>query len=66
MIGSIALMLEKLLGLEREARLIWDALAAVLAEGYRTPDLIRSGHGERMVKTHEFGDLVERHIKRNS
>jgi len=65
MIGSVALMFERCLGLTREAVLLWQALFQVFASGYTTGDLMVSGLTHRQVlTTAEFGDLVVEHILR--
>ncbi|MFN8012067.1 MAG: 3-isopropylmalate dehydrogenase [Holophagaceae bacterium] len=55
-IASAALLLRHAFGLEREARLLEEALASVLAEGVGTPDLALP----RAVGTAEFGARVRR------
>jgi 3-isopropylmalate dehydrogenase len=56
MILSAAMMLRLSLGLEAEAEAIEAAVDAVIAEGYRTPDI--AGTGSKTVDTVEMGDLV--------
>ncbi|HQP31748.1 MAG TPA: isocitrate/isopropylmalate family dehydrogenase, partial [Deltaproteobacteria bacterium] len=64
MIGSVALMFERCLGLPQEAALLWQALFKVFASGYTTGDLVVPGTTEqRILSTAEFGDLVVRHIE---
>jgi len=53
---SGAMLLRYSLGLEQEAQAVEDAVAAVLAEGYRTKDIHEEG--ARLVGTREMGDLV--------
>jgi 3-isopropylmalate dehydrogenase len=55
MIGSIALMLELCLGLEAEARSIWDALFEVFEHG-TTGDL--PSPDKELLTTTQFGDRV--------
>ena len=55
MIGSIALMLELCLGLQAEARTIWDALFEVFEHG-TTGDLPSSD--KELLTTTQFGDRV--------
>lgn len=58
MIGSVALMLDKSFGMPEAARRIMDAMRAVFAEGYTTPDL-RDPESEReIISTADFGDRV--------
>jgi len=64
MIGSVALMFERCLGLPQEAGLLWQALFKVFASGYTTGDLMVSGPSkQRILSTSDFGDLVVRHIE---
>jgi 3-isopropylmalate dehydrogenase len=58
MIGSVALMLDKSFGLTTEARRIMDAMRAVFAAGYTTPDLRDPEAERRLITTSEFGDRV--------
>ncbi len=59
MIGSIALLLDKAFGLQREAEEIWQALFAVFERGYVTVDLARTGTpGDRVLSTSAFGEIV--------
>ena len=60
-IATVALLLRHALHLESEADDIERAIEMVLAEGWRTPDLLRgAGPGVRRVTTTEMGTLVER------
>jgi 3-isopropylmalate dehydrogenase len=60
-IATVALLLRHALRLENEADDIEHAIEMVLAEGWRTPDLLRgAGPGARRVSTTEMGTLVER------
>ncbi|HKO03299.1 MAG TPA: 3-isopropylmalate dehydrogenase [Candidatus Acidoferrales bacterium] len=60
-IATAALLLRHALRLENEAADIERAIEIVLAEGWRTPDLLRgAGPGVRRVSTTEMGTLVER------
>jgi 3-isopropylmalate dehydrogenase len=55
------LLLRHGLGLESEAADVESAIEMVLAEGWRTADLLRGGPpGARRVGTSEMGALVER------
>lgn len=58
MIGSVAMMLEMSFGMEKEAREIWDAMRAVFAAGYTTPDLKPREGEQKLISTAEFGDKV--------
>ena len=53
---SAAMLLRHSLGLEDEASAIEQSVEAVLAEGYRTPDI--AGDGGEVVKTTEMGDVI--------
>ncbi|MCS7220366.1 MAG: 3-isopropylmalate dehydrogenase [Anaerolineae bacterium] len=53
---SAAMLLRHSLGLEQEARAVEGAVAAALADGYRTVDIARPG--ERTVGTAEMGAAV--------
>lgn len=53
---SMALLLRYSLGLEEEATAVEQSVSAVLAEGYRTPDI--SGDGGDKVGTTQMGDIV--------
>lgn len=63
MIGSVALMLEKSFGMEKEARRIWDAMRAVFGKGYTTADLRDPAGKLKVVTTNEFGDMVVEVLK---
>ena len=53
---SVAMMLRYAFDLEVEAKVIEDAVAAVLAEGYRTGDIMSAGC--KQVGTVEMGELI--------
>lgn len=53
---SAAMLLRHSLGLEREARAVENAVATVLADGYRTVDIAQPG--ERVIGTAEMGAAV--------
>ena len=64
MIGSVALMFERSLGLELEARDVWTGLKNVFGARYRTEDLANPRTPKRnIVSTSEFGKLVAEDIK---
>ena len=58
MIGSVAMMVEMIFGLEDESKKIWKAMQNVFAKGFSTPDLSKTGSNRRMVSTDEFGDMI--------
>jgi 3-isopropylmalate dehydrogenase len=55
-ISSAALMLRYSLGLSKEAKIVEDAILAVLNDGYRTYDIM--SEGMKKVGTKEMGDLI--------
>jgi 3-isopropylmalate dehydrogenase len=55
-IMSVALMLRYSLALSKEAKVVEDAILAVLNDGYRTYDIM--SEGMKKVGTKEMGDLV--------
>ncbi|MDR2133143.1 MAG: 3-isopropylmalate dehydrogenase [Clostridiales Family XIII bacterium] len=59
---SAAMLLRHSLKLDAEANAVEDAVKAVLAEGYRTPDL--HTEGKTKVGTSEVGDLIAARVKR--
>ncbi|GBD22390.1 3-isopropylmalate dehydrogenase [bacterium HR29] len=61
MILSAAMMLRWSFGLEREAAAIERAVDAVIAEGYRTPDI--AGEGTTVVGTARMGSLVAERVE---
>ncbi len=58
MIGSVAMMLEMSFSLHQEARLVWDALHGVFADGFSTADLSAASDTMQLLSTTEFGDQV--------
>ncbi len=62
MIGSVALMLEKSFGMEKEARRVMDAMGAVFGQGFTTADLCDPEGRLRPVSTREFGEKVVRQL----
>jgi len=62
MIGSVAFMLEKSFGLEKESKDVWNALTSVFADGHRTKELSNNTPAEKILSTSEFGDLVVKNI----
>jgi 3-isopropylmalate dehydrogenase len=61
---SAALMLRFSLGLETEARRIEEIVTQVLAEGYRTADIVSDGTTK--LGTKEMGNLIAERITGNS
>ena len=62
-IATAALLLRHGLGLNNEAAIVESAIDMVLAEGWRTPDILRgSPKGACRVTTAEMGTLVERAV----
>lgn len=60
---SIAMMLKYTFGLERESLNIEQAVQSVLAEGYRTHDLVEPGTPEsKVIGTKECGELITSRI----
>lgn len=57
MIGSVAMMLEMSLNMEKEARAVWAAMRSVFEAGFSTADLA-AGTSVQLVSTQEFGDKV--------
>lgn len=58
---SAAMMLRYSFNLEAEALAVETAVRRVLAEGYRTPDIMEPG--QKLVNTREMGDLVAMKIE---
>ncbi|MBN1524596.1 MAG: 3-isopropylmalate dehydrogenase [Spirochaetales bacterium] len=66
MIGSVALMFDKLFGCKKEANSIWAALFNVFAKGFRTQELAgKSTPKEKILSTTAFGDMVVEYIEQN-
>ncbi len=64
-IASAAMLLRYTGGHETAARSIEEAVASVLDEGYRTPDIAR-GSGETIVSTEEMGSHIAKRAAENS
>lgn len=60
---SVAMMLRHSFGYEEAARAVEQAVRSVLASGYRTADLARSG--DLAIGTEEFGDRVAEAVRRH-
>jgi len=58
MIGSVAMMVEMIMGLKGESENIWKAMQNVFAKGYSTPDLARADDEKKLVSTDDFGDMI--------
>ncbi len=59
MIGSVAFLLEKCLGLQEESDLVWRALFTVFERGFTTVELSAGGYApDRILSTSAFGDMV--------
>ncbi len=65
MIGSVAMMLDMIMGLNEESQNIWKAMQSVFAEGYSTPDLSNSESDITMIGTDAFGDKIVTHLLNN-
>ncbi len=61
MINSVAMMLRYSFDLPREAQTIENAISSVLAQGYRTPDIMQ--RGSTQVGTAEMGKLILKEIQ---
>jgi 3-isopropylmalate dehydrogenase len=46
------------LGMDQEAKNVWQAMQSVFADGYSTADLSKPGSGVKMINTQAFGDRV--------
>ncbi|MCL2580085.1 MAG: 3-isopropylmalate dehydrogenase [Oscillospiraceae bacterium] len=55
---SVAMMLRYTFGLKEEANAVEEAVKAVLAKGYRTPDIYRKADGETLIGTKEAGKRI--------
>lgn len=58
MVGSVAMMLDMIMGLEEESKNVWNAMQSVFAKGYSTPDLSHSSDSKNNLSTDDFGDLI--------
>lgn len=63
MVGSVAMMLDMMMGMEAESRNVWRAMQRVFEEGYSTPDLSSTGEGMRMIGTDAFGDQIVKNLR---
>ncbi len=58
MIGSVALMFDRSLGLTQEAEAVWNALFKVFEDGYTTCELSSGSDKAKELSTTDFGDRV--------
>lgn len=59
MIGSVAFLLDKCLGLRQESDAIWNALFGILEDGYATVELAgETTDAKKILSTSDFGDQV--------
>jgi len=59
MIGSIAFLLDKCLGLEEESEAVWNAMFDILEKGYATIELAgQTIDKKNILSTSDFGDMV--------
>jgi 3-isopropylmalate dehydrogenase len=59
MIGSVALMLDRCFGLAEEGGMIFDAMARLFRDGFRTVDLAdKQTDASKILSTGDFGDRV--------
>lgn len=59
MIGSIAFLLDKCLGLQEESQAVWQAMFDILEQGYATTELAgQTTDQKKILSTSDFGDLV--------
>lgn len=67
MIGSIALLFDKCLGLQQEADEIWNALFTIFDRGFTTVELTALPHDDaKVLSTSAFGDMVVEIIQQAS
>ncbi len=62
MVGSVAMMLDMIMGMEEESKNVWKAMQSVFAQGYSTADLSKSSDDIKMISTDEFGDLIVKEL----
>lgn len=59
LIGSVAFLLDKCFGCEKEAEEIWNALFTIFEKGYTTVELTTANADpNKVLSTSEFGDMV--------
>ncbi len=64
MIGSVAFLLDKCLGLPRESEEIWQAMFSVLEDGFVTIELATGQTPpDRILSTSAFGDMVVERLR---
>ncbi len=63
MVGSVAMMLDMIMGLEEESKKVWSAMQSVFSSGYSTPDLSPGHGGGKIISTNDFGDMIVKELK---
>lgn len=63
MIGSVAMMLDMVMGLEQESKNIWKAMQSVFTDGFSTPDLSNADSEIKMIGTDAFGDKIVTYLQ---
>ncbi len=63
MVGSVAMMLDMIMGMEDESKNIWNAMQDVFEQGFSTPDLSTPGSDIKIISTDEFGDSIVEKLK---
>ncbi len=63
MVGSVAMMLDMIMGLEDESKKVWSAMQSVFAAGYTTPDLKPAQGGGKIISTDDFGDMIVKELE---
>lgn len=63
MVGSVAMMLDMIMGLEEESNAVWKAMQSVFTKGFSTPDLSRSCENDKIISTDAFGDLIVQELE---
>jgi 3-isopropylmalate dehydrogenase len=58
---SVAMMLRHSFGLDKEARVVEEAVEGVLSQGYRTYDIM--AEGKTKVGTKQMGDLITQKVR---
>ncbi|MCL2792208.1 MAG: 3-isopropylmalate dehydrogenase [Spirochaetaceae bacterium] len=62
MIGSVALLFDKLFGLKKEGKIIWDSLFKLFSDGYTTYELSEDKSADNILSTKAFGDKITSYI----
>lgn len=63
MVGSVAMMLDMVMGLEEESKKVWSAMQKVFAAGYTTPDLTPAQGKGNIINTDDFGDMIVKELE---